>query len=219
MNQISSFDVESAENYASVLTHTAAAIRSGRIELAAELLTPVAGHVWTGRVTNPDPAPPNESTEGRRKRRTISERLRAEVFMRDGFRCSACGGRTIPRNVLVAFSDAYPTEIPYNRHYAAGSTHPVYWALAPEADHVVPHSRGGEDTLDNLTTLHAACNTRKSDRFSQQDLPPLSGAYREPDEWDGLVGSYRSIVALGDQQGTRHAALGYHGRWLRIYGA
>ncbi|WP_420846197.1 HNH endonuclease [Microbacterium caowuchunii] len=39
----------------------------------------------------------------------------------------------------------------------------VFWALAPEADHIHPHAHGGENTLDNLTTLHAACNTRKAD--------------------------------------------------------
>ena len=219
MNEILSFDFESAENYASVLASAADAIVSGEIALAEERLLPVAGHVWAGRITAPTRTPTEPSTEGRRRRRNLPEQLRAQVFMRDGFRCSGCGGRTIPRNVLVAFSDAYPIAIPYNRHYVAASTHPAYWALAPEADHVVPHSRGGEDSLENLTTLHAACNTRKSATLSEH-LPSL---YRNPppgsDEWDGLMGSYRSIVALGDTQGIRHAAASYHTRWLRAYNA
>lgn len=73
-----------------------------------------------------------------------------------------CGGRTIPRCILVAISDVLPDELPHQPHYRRGTVHTVSWALAPEADHVVAHSSGGSSEAGNLTTLHAMCNTRKS---------------------------------------------------------
>jgi hypothetical protein len=60
--------------------------------------------------------------------------LRYQVFHRDGFRCVACGRRGGDDGVVL------------------------------HVDHIVPRSKGGEDTLDNLQTLCSACNLGKSNR-------------------------------------------------------
>lgn len=48
-----------------------------------------------------------------------------------------------------------------------------------EIDHVIPLSRGGESTLDNLVTSCAACNRRKHDKTPEEArmtlLPPCRG--------------------------------------------
>ena len=92
----------------------------------------------------------------------------------------------IPRNVLVAMSDLFPEEIPYSVRYKRGETHPAYWPMVPEADHVFAHSRGGANVLENLTTLHAACNTQKSDSL-MESLPELKLAVDDR-KWDRLSG-------------------------------
>lgn len=51
---------------------------------------------------------------------------------------------------------------------------------ATTADHIVPRSRGGEDSLDNLRPAHALCNSRRGDRsiawFRARYCPELVAA-------------------------------------------
>lgn len=71
----------------------------------------------------------------------LSKGLRYEVFKRDNFRCVFCGASKDDviegRNVVL------------------------------NADHIIPVSRGGTDTLDNLQTLCMVCNASKSDLILQ----------------------------------------------------
>lgn len=85
----------------------------------------------------------------------------------------------------------------------------MFWALAPEADHVHPHAYGGENTLENLTTLHAACNTRKSDELVED--PPATTAAPPTDAWDGLASFYPALIAAGAVEARRK----YHRAWAR----
>lgn len=69
-----------------------------------------------------------------RKRRDPSTRLRFEVLYRDKFTCRFCG--------------ASPTKDP---------------SITLHIDHIIPWSKGGFTTLDNLQTLCSKCNLGKSD--------------------------------------------------------
>ncbi len=195
------------DKYAEVLSATAAAVAREGIDAGARELGSIAGEIWMGRLTTSgDPGP-----SGGGGRRVGNEDLRAQVFIRDGFRCTLCGGPTVPRSILVAFHDLYPAELPYDAHYKRGRIHPVFWALAPEADHVLALSRGGANDLDNLTTLHAACNTRKSDALAEAVV--VSRHEEAEDDWDGLTSSYAVLIDAG--AGAARPA--YHRRWLKRY--
>lgn len=66
--------------------------------------------------------------------RTINDRLRFLVLKRDNFKCCACG--------------ASPAKNP---------------SVELHIDHIIPWSKGGETTIDNLQTLCSKCNLGKSD--------------------------------------------------------
>lgn len=214
MISVIEFSDADAQQCADSLKSVAQSISQGRLEDARANLHPFAFQVWEGRTVRAASSGNVVVAESAlpREARKVTDQMRAQVFMRDGFRCMLCGGKTIPRNVLVALSDVFPEELPYNRNYKRGFTHPAYWFLAPEADHIMAHSRGGVDSLDNLTTLHARCNTSKSD--SILDLPALAS---DDHDWDGLLENYQDIVALGNLQGQRHSSPKYHDVWLRRY--
>ena len=65
--------------------------------------------------------------------RTISDKLRYQVLKRDNFKCCACG--------------ASPAKDP---------------SVELHIDHIVPWSKGGETTAENLQTLCSKCNLGKS---------------------------------------------------------
>ena len=66
--------------------------------------------------------------------RKISDKLRYQVLKRDGFKCCACGA-----------SPAKDSSVELH------------------IDHIIPWSKGGETTIDNLQTLCSRCNLGKSD--------------------------------------------------------
>jgi hypothetical protein len=209
---IDEFGDRAVDRYADALTSTANALAREDISSAAAMLAPIAGELWNARVPRSGPAGPGSDTKTPRR---VPEIVRARVFLRDGFRCQYCGGRTIPRCILVAISDVFPAAFAYDPHYGRARIHPAFWVLAAEADHVLAHSRGGGPELDNLTTLHAACNTRKSDAL-REELPQLQ-LIEESAGWDGLLSTYPAIVKAGDTNGARHSAAEYHPRWMRYF--
>jgi len=72
--------------------------------------------------------------DGHRTTREVPDSLRYKVLKRDHFKCCACG--------------ASPAKDP---------------SVELHIDHVIPWSRGGETTLDNLQVLCSKCNLGKSD--------------------------------------------------------
>lgn len=121
----------------------------------------------------------------------------------------------MPRCVLVAISDVFPELFSYHPNFARGKIHPAFWALAPEADHVIAHSSGGTNEPSNLTTLHTTCNTRKSST-ARSALPPVVIGNHDA-AWDGLTAVYPGVVAAGEEHGVRHSSLGYHARWMKYF--
>lgn len=204
---------DAAAWYSGVLDEVTAALPSS-IDRARQILEPIAGEVWMGSLTLHGVT---TADSGARTSRRVSDRTRAEVFLRDGFLCTYCGGRTIPRCILVAISDVFPDEFPYYAYYRRGTVHPAYWALAPEADHVLAHAGGGSSDPVNLTTLHAMCNTRKSS-LAADSLPLVGAAPAHDPEWDGLLSRYADIIAAGETTGRRHSSATYHPSWLRRFG-
>jgi len=72
----------------------------------------------------------------RRTRRDISDRQRFRILVRDGFRCRACGASPLKEQ-----------------------------GIELHVDHVLPWSKGGETTDDNLETKCKQCNLGKGNAF------------------------------------------------------
>lgn len=72
----------------------------------------------------------------------MREQLRLEVFERDDYTCQYCGAR--PKLLTML---------------RAGRLHSTL-----HVDHMVPLSRGGHNTIKNLATACAGCNSAKRDR-------------------------------------------------------
>jgi hypothetical protein len=109
----------------------------------------------------------------------------AEVFARDGWRCRYCGVRVvlpIARSFLVK---VFPDVVGWGNKDK--DRHAAFYALSAVADHVVPHTAGGDNSLDNLVTTCQGCNYGKSDRLLEE-LGLIDPRTRPPvvDAWDGL---------------------------------
>lgn len=76
-------------------------------------------------------------SEKRRTRREISDRQRFRILVRDGFRCKACGASPI-----------------------------IQPGVELHVDHILPWSKGGETTDDNLESKCKQCNLGKGNAFN-----------------------------------------------------
>jgi Homing endonuclease associated repeat/HNH endonuclease len=72
----------------------------------------------------------------RRSRREISDRQRFRILVRDGFRCKACGASPLKQS-----------------------------GIELHVDHILPWSKGGETTDDNLESKCKQCNLGKGNAF------------------------------------------------------
>ena len=93
--------------------------------------------VWLRKCPNCTPSKATVRTKTSARKnvpRVISHKLRYQVLKRDNFKCCACG--------------ASPAKDP---------------SVELHVDHVIPCSKGGETTIDNLQTLCSKCNIGKSD--------------------------------------------------------
>ena len=81
---------------------------------------------------------------------------KSEVIRRWGHRCSFCGIPVIRAEVRQALCREYPAEA---RWGATNETqHAALQCLWLQFDHVLPHSRGGDNSLDNVVITCAGCN-------------------------------------------------------------
>src|SRR5436190_20236471 len=81
---------------------------------------------------------------------------RAELIRRQGFCCAFCRMPLIRREVRKALGAAYPQAMVWGR--TNDDCHAALLTMWLQYDHVLPHSRGGCNGLDNLVLTCAACN-------------------------------------------------------------
>lgn len=82
-------------------------------------------------------------------------------------------------------------------------------------DHVVPASRGGADTWENVVTACRICNHRKADRLLDETGMRLLAVPYAPNRAEGLILENRDI--LGDQMDFLRAHAGKRAKLLSNY--
>lgn len=187
-----------AEHDLVVLEEATRALVERGVEAGRRALRPIAGAVWTASIKHAPAVRETIGGDSAQGTRSFSATRTAQVLVRDSFTCRYCGGRIVPRRVLVALSSLYPAEVPYYAHYKLGTVHRVYWTLAAEADHLHAGARGGSwrDVVNHVTAC-VYCNTRKGRRLLEElgwRLQPVRTT-----TWDGLTSSYDEIWRIAGQ--------------------
>ena len=123
--------------------------------------------------------------EERISQRMPSSRKRVGIYERDGWRCRFCGIRVISTKARTTFRKLFPSETrwdgpEYERHSAL-------YATAVSLDHVVPHSRGGNNDETNLVTACFCCQHGRG-QWLLDEMELYDPRERAPvvDNWDGL---------------------------------
>ncbi len=108
-----------------------------------------------------------------------------ELLKRDGFHCRFCGIPVIRSETRKLIHSLYPEAVPWGRTNA--SQHAAFQCMWVQYDHVIPHSSGGTNDLENLVITCTACNFGKME-FTLGELGLVDPREFEPikSSWDGL---------------------------------
>lgn len=125
----------------------------------------------------------------RRDRQTLNRMPtsgeRRELHLRDGYHCRFCGIPVIRRQVRIDIAKAYPISLPWGRENS--TQHAAFQAMWAQYDHLLPHSKGGTNGLDNVVVTCAPCNFGRMN-YTLKEVGLLNPLSRSPVQsaWDGL---------------------------------
>jgi 5-methylcytosine-specific restriction endonuclease McrA len=119
------------------------------------------------------------------KSRMPSPNQQNHIFERDGWRCRYCGCKVVSKFARHRMSQLFPDEARWGRTNA--EKHYALATLLASADHILPHSRGGNNAVDNLVTACTPCQFGRG-HWTIEEVGFTDPRTREPviDSWDGL---------------------------------
>ncbi len=119
------------------------------------------------------------------KLRMPNAQQKKALLDRDGFHCRFCGIPVIRTEIRKYIHNIYPESVPWGK--TNKSQHAAFQCMWLQYDHVVPHSRGGSNDLDNIVITCAACNFGKWN-YALEELGLLDPRKYAPIQstWDGL---------------------------------
>ncbi len=128
---------------------------------------------------------PNKKAIKKTVSRMPTTAQKAELHKRDGFHCRFCGIPVIRADIRKIIHKIYPTAVQWGSTNA--SQHAAFQCMWAQYDHVIPHSHGGTNELDNLVITCAACNFGKME-YTLEELSLIDPRTIPPKEslWDGL---------------------------------
>jgi hypothetical protein len=107
------------------------------------------------------------------------------LIERDGRNCTFCEIPLIREKVRIEFNRSYPDASPWGR--SNETQHAAFQCMWLQFDHVLPHSRGGDNSLGNILVTCAPCNYGRGERtLGELGLidPRAHSKHKTP--WDGL---------------------------------
>src|ERR1035437_427599 len=110
------------------------------------------------------------------KARMPSSELKRMLHIRDGYHCRFCGTPIIRRQVRKRIVSLYPKVVPWGPENA--DKHAAVFVMEAQYDHIVPHSRGGGNDLENIVLTCLPCNYGRSS-FTLEEMGLFNPRTRE----------------------------------------
>lgn len=129
--------------------------------------------------------PPQLPREAQPRPRMPSKLIQQAAIERDGYHCRFCGIPVIGTNVRKWLHRAYPEQVPWGS--STNEQHAAFQCMWLQFDHILPNSRGGASTLENIVITCAPCNFGRMEfTLSEAGLiDPLSRP--TPNRWNGFA--------------------------------
>ncbi len=161
-------------------------IQAANMPIVREWLDSIWGknsqHIYYRKISG---SPQEINKEDRNKERMPQKDVLKKLILRDGYHCRVCGIPVVRVEIRNHFKNLYPhLKIWGNKNI---EQHAGFQALWMQYDHIIPHSRGGDNSLDNMLIACAACNYGRM-QYTFEEVGFSDPRTREPikSSWDGL---------------------------------
>jgi 5-methylcytosine-specific restriction endonuclease McrA len=153
--------------------------------------------LWGSKAANPEQwtyhryrkiphAPPHLPPAERVPDRDPSSPEKRAIVERYGRHCMFCGIPLIRKEVRHAIQKAYPDHVQWD----SGNNlkqHAAFQCMWMQFDHVLPHSRGGDNSIENVIVTCAPCNYgRGSWTLAEVGLEDPRERVSFTTSWDGI---------------------------------
>ncbi|MEM9964984.1 MAG: HNH endonuclease, partial [Asticcacaulis sp.] len=130
-------------------------------------------------------APLYFNQEQRLKQRMPTLAEKRALLSRDGYHCRFCSIPVIRSEIRNKIVKAFPEISIWGNTNAA--QHAAFQAMWVQYDHLLPHSRGGSNSADNMVITCAPCNFARM-QYTLEEVGLFNPLLREPhsSDWDGL---------------------------------
>lgn len=114
-----------------------------------------------------------------------SAAVKRALLTRDGFNCRFCGIPAIRGEIRKKIAARYPDALPWGNKNTL--QHAGFQAMWVQYDHILPHAKGGDNSLDNMVITCAPCNYGRA-QYTLYEVGLQDPRGREPvyTSWDGL---------------------------------
>ncbi len=133
------------------------------------------------------------------KRKTIQQKMQLMVWIRDGWTCRYCGKEVFFAPTLKLLEELSPHHGYYDAHGNERKMISLFAHRWASVDHDIPHSKGGEDSLNNYITACWRCNNTMKDKTYEQGkpIPRKIDEVKQKPGWDGMSSLY---LVLNEKQ-------------------
>lgn len=135
--------------------------------------------------TKTENSPPILKKSERIETRMPNKALKNKLIERDGYNCVFCGTPLIRSEIRKKIKNLYPNALKWGRKNI--DQHAAFQAMWLQYDHLLPHSRGGNNDINNLVITCAPCN------FGRMEYTLTEVGIKNPlktkkikSNWDGL---------------------------------
>lgn len=134
--------------------------------------------------------PPYLALSDRPKPRMPSVETRKAMIARDGHHCRFCGIPVIDPDIRRLLVRTYPKAVSWGSTNVA--QHAAFQCMWLQFDHILPNSRGGDSTVENMVITCAPCNfgrmeaTLEEARLCNPLCTPAPVLWDRHAEWNGL---------------------------------
>ena len=111
---------------------------------------------------------------------------RQMLIRRDSLHCRFCSIPVIDPKIRKFIRKLYTESLRWGRKNS--QQHAAFQCMWLQFDHILPHSRGGDNTLENLVITCAPCNFGRMEyTLEELGLVDSRTVSIEPAPWDGLA--------------------------------
>lgn len=130
--------------------------------------------------------------EERVETRMPDKALKNKIIERDGYNCMFCGTPVIRSEIRVIIKKLYPKALKWERKNI--NQHAAFQAMWLQYDHLIPHSRGGNNDIENIVITCAPCNFGRM-QYTLNEVGLANPLEREKvkSKWMGLERIKKSI--------------------------